>query len=211
MQRPVAVLCITFLLLFACAADDQPAEPDSVQAATGAEVPGEPESPDGLTLTEEGRDRTVREERALPQIDPRDDAFSRSFSSATVLFPYDYRIGPVGPPRNAFDRQLWEIAHSLLRDPSTAEVSVATFDAETLSQLSSRLDSSGEFRVSPPLSVADGEYSLLFRGTGEESVKGELILVLHQGEWYTAGIQWEPVSDRVAPFAPEQTIPELVW
>lgn len=211
MQRPAVTICIALILLAGCSQDDTAGDATSAVAEAVSEDGREFEEPGVLTLTEEGEERAARDQAVLPQIDPREDAFARSLPMGSILYPHDYRIGPVGPPVNAFDRQLWQIAHELLAEPNNADVTVSTFDSERVKDLSATSDENSGFRVSPPLKVGDGEYSLLFRRTGEESVKGELVLALQQGGWYTAGIQWELVSDHSAPFAPGQSTPQLVW
>lgn len=208
MQRPVVLLCAAMLLLFACDAAEDEAEHSDHSAQMEDQ-----QSTDsgGLTLTPEGRERSAGESEELPMIDPRVDAFERGRGRATALFPLDYYIGAIRPPRNAFDRQIWELGHRLLEGSEENSITVASFDRDALEEVRRYTGGDRAFRLTPPVSLGDEHYSLLFRRTGSVPVSGEVILVLNRGQWYTAGIQWVPVDPERAPYAPGQSIPKLVW
>ena len=209
MQRP-AVLSVALLLLASCVPEDGRGPGTSVPSQASP-VDDESAETNGLTLTEEGRDRASGASDPLPAIDPRDDAFERARARVEPLYPLDYRIGPLRPPQNAFDRQVWRLAFDLLNGEESDSIAVAPFDRGSLEALFASTGEGDEFRITPPASLGDAQYSLLFRRTGPEPVTGELILVLDRGRWYTAGIQWMAADARRAPYAPEDPIPRLVW
>ena len=210
MRRPAGpVFILTSLLLFSCGRSGE--EDSGVVAEATSAQNQQSERSERLALTPEGEQRTARTDSPAAVIDPRETAFERLRARSEASFPVDYHIGRFGPPAGAFERQLWELSHELIRDVDAGAVEVAVYDERALAAVRIAAGEPPVVRVSSSLELPGGGYSMLFRVGMGEAIIGELVLVLDGGRWYTAGIQLASASEAQAPYAPGASNPRLVW
>lgn len=218
--KPVSLL----LLLLTSALLTQCDRADSDEASTEPETTGT----QSMQLTEAGRARSASDEppsrepaEELPVVDPRDSAFAAHRLAAAPLYPFDFVIGSLrASGLSSLDRAARFAALSFLGNlvgsgviPDSSIMLGSAGLESVLGELVSAVGDGADVRVGRPVDLAAGEYSVPFRIIDAgESLVGELILEMADGEWYISDIQAGRLSiDGNARFVPGGDIPRINW
>lgn len=175
-----------------------------------------------MRLTPEGRERAdsaAADRPTLPPqtLDPRDSAFAAERRSVAAAVPIDPVIGELRTSGLS-------LAERAARDAATKIIGLAVrgaVDEQSAPDWSARFGleeiaaaalAEPIVRVGRPSALTDGELSVEFRILGDdEEIRGELVMEMAEGRWYTSGVQLVTLPRVSGSIEPGIDAPGTVW